>query len=88
MLLFNDDGKQCIAPFLIILRVANQTALTSEAVASGTICSIHFRSHGQSTGGDQTLSNGNTIRWASDAHGEALGEFNADAEDVIEKVPL
>jgi hypothetical protein len=45
--------------FLIVLRVANQSALTSEAVASGNVGSIHFRSGGDSTGGPVS-SNGET----------------------------
>ena len=43
--LFNDDDEQCIAPFLIVLRVANRTALTSNIV-SGNITSIRFRTRG------------------------------------------
>ena len=45
------DCGQVIAPFLIILRVANRTALTSGAVTSGNVGSIHFRSGGGSTDG-------------------------------------
>ena len=41
--------EQVIAPFLIILRVANQTALTSNAIVSGNDDSIHLRSRGRST---------------------------------------
>ena len=62
--------------------------MTSEAVASGTIGSIRFRSQGQSTGGDGSLSNGSTIYLASDAHGEAPGERDTGAENAIEEVPL
>jgi hypothetical protein len=45
--------------FLIVLRVANQSALTREAVTSGNVGSIHFRSGGVSTGGPVS-SNGET----------------------------
>lgn len=45
---------QVIAPFLIILRVANRSALTSDAI-SGAIGSIHFRSQRESFAGNGTL---------------------------------
>jgi hypothetical protein len=52
----NHDVKQVIAPYLIVLRVANQSALTSKAVASGNIGSMHFKSRGESTtGGIETI---------------------------------
>ena len=62
--------------------------MTSEAVASGTIGSIRFRSQGQSTGGDGSLSNGNPIHSAPDAHGESPGERDTGTENAIEEVPL
>ena len=84
--LFNDDDEQCIAPFLIVLRVANRTALTSNIV-SGNITSIRFRTRGESTGGDQTLSNGNSTHSASDEYREALEERSTGAEKAIGGVP-
>ena len=84
----DDDDKQCIAPFLIVLRVANRTALTSEAVVSGSISSIRFRTQGELTGGDGSLLNGNPTHSASDAHGEAPGEHDTGADNAIERVPL
>ena len=62
--------------------------MTSEAVVSGSIGSIHFKSQAQSTGGDWSLSNGNPVHSASDTHGEALGECDAGVENAIEVVPL
>ena len=44
-------GGQVISLFFITLRVANRTALTSDAVASGSVGSIHFRSAGGSARG-------------------------------------
>jgi len=44
--------NQVIAPFLITLRVANQSALTSKTIVSGNIGSIRFVSQGESTGGN------------------------------------
>ena len=43
---------QVIAPFLITLRVANQSALTSKTIVSGNTGSMHFISRGESTGGN------------------------------------
>lgn len=83
----DDDDKQCIAPFLIVLRVANRTALTSEAIVSGSTSSIHFSIQGELTGGGGTISNGSPIRSASNAHGEAPGKHEAGAENVIEELP-
>lgn len=82
-MLSNDDNKQCIAPFLIVLRVANRSALTSEAVASGSVGSIRFRSPGESTRADATLSNGNRDGLDQDARGEAPGEHGAGADNSI-----
>ena len=88
MFLSNDDGKQCIATFVIVLRVANQTALTSEAV-SGNIGSIRFKSVGESTSGDETLqSTGNPIHLASDGHEKIPEEHSAGTENTIEEVLL
>lgn len=50
---------QVIAPFMIILRVANRSALTSDAVTTGNVGSLRFESEGDSTG-DSTDSNGET----------------------------
>jgi len=44
--------NQVIAPFLITLRVANQSALTSKTIVSGHIGSMRFKSQGESTGGN------------------------------------
>lgn len=76
-----------IAPFLIILRVANRRALTSEAVVSGNIDSIHFRSQGKSTSGDETLSDGHPMS-SVDHDGETSGELGIGVETGIEEVPL
>lgn len=53
---------QVIAPFLIILRVANRTAITSEFGTSRNfgVGSIHFRNRGESTG-DVSLPDESTL---------------------------
>ena len=80
-------GEQVIAPFLIILRVANRTAVTSEAVASGNICSIRFRSQGELTEGIVTLPGGGPVGSVS-ADGDNSGESGSGIETTIEEVPL
>lgn len=45
---------QAIAPFLIILRVANRSALTSDILPSMDLASLHFRSRGRSLGVETT----------------------------------
>ena len=51
----NHNDGQVIAPFLVILRVANRSALTSNTIAFKDPGSIRFRSRGQSVGDDGTL---------------------------------
>ena len=49
---------QVIAPLLIIQRVANKSALTSNTIASRHLSSFRARSRGMSTGGNVNLSGG------------------------------
>jgi len=49
---------QVIAPFLIIQRVANQSALTGDSVVTGNPSSFNFRSQGKTTDGSGTLPGG------------------------------
>jgi len=49
---------QVIAPLLIIQRVANRIALTSDTIVSGNIGSFRARSRGESTGGSYALPGG------------------------------
>ena len=59
----NRDGVQVIAPYLIILRVANRKALTSDMLSSGSGAarSIRFASQRGSTGGDESLPDGDPV---------------------------
>lgn len=52
------------------------------------IDSIRFESQGELTGGEWTLSDGDTIHSARDEHGEAPKERNTGTENAIEGVPL
>ena len=54
MLLSYHGEVQVIAPFLITIRVASRRALTNEMISSGGVGSIHFRSQGRSTNGENT----------------------------------
>lgn len=77
-----------IAPFLIILRVANRNALTSEAIASGgNIGSIRFKSRRELTSGNGTLPDTNPVS-SVETVGEAPCEFGTATDDMIEEVPL
>jgi len=49
---------QVIAPFLIVLRVANRTAFTSDSLVNKTVSLIRFKSHRKSTGVHETLPDG------------------------------
>ena len=64
----NTGIEQVIAPLLIILRVANRTALTSEAIVTGHVDPIRFA--GQETASDdETLPDWNRMN-SMGAHGE------------------
>ena len=83
----NHDNKQVIAPFLIILRVANRTALTCETVVSGNIGTIHFRSEGTSmdNSGTMTIPDGNPISTVDTADGPGVGVGVAVGEVTFEQ---
>ena len=49
---------QVIAPLLVIQRVADKSAATSDAVVSGRISDFEVRSRGELTGGSGALSSG------------------------------
>ena len=65
------DNKQVIAPFLIILRVANKRSLTGDSIIPRDISSLHFGSKWKSSGGHNTLPGG----------------YSMDSTDVDEKTP-
>jgi hypothetical protein len=75
-----------IAPYLIILRVANRRALTSKMIASGSgdIGSMQFRSQGETTGGGESIPDGDL----TSSMMEASGEPGFGTEDSIEEVAL
>jgi hypothetical protein len=72
------DGEQAISPFLIILRVANRRAVTSETIVSGNIGSLQFRSHGSAMGGSETLPEESPVS-STDAGGETPSRLGVGA---------
>ena len=79
--------KQVIAPFLVILRVANRRALTSDSVASPNIGSIRFGGQGESTGDDGSLPDRDLGR-STETDDGAPGTLDVGVETTIEEVPL
>jgi len=67
---------QVIAPLLIIQRVADQSALTSNTTLRGSIGSSKARSRGESTNGSSTLPGGYSLK--------SLGEHGVGVETVID----
>jgi len=80
-------ATQVIAPFLVILRVANRRALTSESVASPNIGSIRFGGQGESADDDGSLPDGNLVG-SMGANDETPGTLDVAIETTIEEVPL
>jgi len=76
---------QVIAPYLIILRVANRRAVTSDTI-TGTIGSIQFGSQG-TTDGEGTLADGDYMS-STEVDGEAPGGLGVGTEGAVEEVPL
>ena len=84
MLLSNHPDEQVIASLLIILRVANKSALTSDTIAPGSISSIHFTGRGRPTGGNGTVSDGHPTNSTGTNEG-APGELGARDETAVKE---
>jgi hypothetical protein len=80
--LFSNPDEQVIAPFLLILRVANRTALTSDTMISGGGPSIYF---GKSMGGSETLPDAHPMS-SIGTSGETPGQLSGEAETTIDQV--
>lgn len=80
-------SQQVIAPFLIIRRVANRRALTSDTLASRTTSSIDFNSLGTSTSENGTVSDGDWIT-SMGAQRETLDELGAGTETTTSGISL
>jgi len=74
---------QVIAPFLIILRVANRRALTSSTIVSGNVDSIQFR---KSTNCNGTLPDDDPTN-STGIHGLTHDEPGIEVETPLAAVP-
>ena len=70
---------QVIAPLLIIRRVANRSALTSDTIVTRPIDSFRARSRGESTGGSHALP-GRYPTCSADNHGKDTSELGIAVE--------
>ena len=80
---------QVTAPYLIIPRIANRKALTSDRLSSGSgaVSSIRFASQGGSTGDDGSLPDGDPERSVG-MNGRVPNELDAGVKNTINEVPL
>ena len=85
----NRGDGQVVAPYLIILRVAKQRALTSEMVAfgSGTMGSIRFKSQTTTGGEEEEYFHEGDPTASMQADYEASDKPGASAGNEIEEVP-
>ena len=81
-LLANHRNEQVIAPFLIILRVANRNAVTSATAVSGSVSSIHFRSREKLTDGVSLP--GRDFVSSMDTSGNDLNELCVGTETTVD----
>ena len=75
-----------IAPLLIILRVANKTALTSNTVVAGRVSTFKARARGESADGGGTLLSGDSTS-SVDEIGMNSCELPVEFETGIESHP-
>ena len=73
---------QVIAPLLIIQRVANRSALTSNTIFTAQIDSFRARSRGESAGGSRDIPSGYPMR-SADSHGKNTGELEIMTENRV-----
>jgi hypothetical protein len=68
----------------VIIRVVNQSALTSNTIATGTVGSIHFASQGKSTVGNVTLPDAHPTSSVA-SYGEILDKSDVAAETTTSR---
>jgi hypothetical protein len=78
---------QVIAPYLIILRVANRRALTNDVISgTGSVGSLCFDFKSQGTeDGERTFPDGDPVS-IMEANGEAVCELGAGSDGAVEEV--
>jgi len=74
---------QVIASLLIIQRVADKSALTSNTLAPGNISSFRARSQGGLTGGSGALPGETPIRFVGE-HWKSTSEFGGEVGPVTD----
>lgn len=83
MLISTRDDYQVIAPFLITLRVANRSALTSDSIVSGSSGPIQFRSQGKSADSGPARGGDSIERWR-DMYGKTSSELSVVVETTVD----
>jgi len=73
---------QVIAALLLVQRVANRSALTSDTIVTGNISSFHVGSRRESTGGDRALTDVYPMS-STDNHGKIASELGIAGETKI-----
>lgn len=76
-----------IGPFLIILRVANQTALTSDIIATGMVSSICFKSREELVNDHRTLPDEDPAS-SIEIYEEIPSELGAGVGNVFKRTSL
>jgi hypothetical protein len=80
----SDRGWQVIAPFLIIIRVANRRAFADSNAISGTTGSLMVRKPRESMSSGATLPDGRMVNSMHGSDGKALGEPAAGAVATVD----
>ena len=77
--LSNHGKKQAIAPFLITLRIVDQSGSTNVTIVSGNTSSIRFRSQGKSASGGEVDLDEHSLS-SMDTHGGTCVELSVGIE--------
>lgn len=85
MSLSNRD-EQVVAPFLVILRVADRSALTSDTITSGTLGSFSFTSQGKSTDDSGTFLSEYSVSPMEMSNGNTSGEIGVGVATTANEV--
>lgn len=81
--LSNHGNEQVIAPFLIILRIADRSAITSDNSTSGSSGSNQFMSQGESTSSNE-IPPDESPAGSVDAPGKTPGELGVEVEIAVD----
>ena len=84
LLLSNHDDEQVIAPFLIIIRVADRRALTGDSTISGNTGSTQIGSQGKSSSGGRTVLDGYPMNSVDAYPGKIPDRLRVGVETTID----